>query len=354
ALLSGGIDSTLVTAFMQKNSEKPINTFTIGFEDGKLNEAPYAKAIAKHLGTKHFEYSLSLEDAKSMIPKAAKYYDEPFADNSFLPMMLLSQKTRENVTVALSGDAGDELFCGYESYGNDLAYMKIRGVASILNPLFRNRQVESFAMSHARRLVKLSMLNSRDNIINAEYMMSRYFVNQLMGKTVEPNQKFTEIPARTTDIQERHMYVDTRTFLIDDVLTKVDRASMAYGLELRAPLLDYRIVEFAFNCPLHMKYRGGQSKYILKKVLKKYVPDVLIERPKQGFGIPINKWMREDLMIGSELFLDEKYIEKQGIFIYRNLMSFVDVCQKKQDPYYEKIMWHFYVFQLWWEYHIGT
>jgi asparagine synthase (glutamine-hydrolysing) len=296
--LSGGVDSSVVTALMQAESTVPVRSFSIGFEDDAFNEAHHAAAVARHLGTSHTELTVTERDALEVIPRLPSMYDEPFADSSQIPTHLVSALARKHVTVSLSGDGGDELFGGYRRYF--LGQRLQRGFTLIPPPLRRGVGLALGAIPD-RRVAKVAR-TLRANDPDRLYM-------ELVSHW--PTAEESVMADRSTwprldDAIERMMYFDQVSYLPDDILVKVDRASMAVSLEAREPLLDYRLVEFAWTLPLSMKVRGGKGKRVLRRVLYRYVPEKLIERPKMGFGIPLGRWLRGPLREWAESLLDPK------------------------------------------------
>ncbi|MBX2835144.1 MAG: asparagine synthase (glutamine-hydrolyzing) [Micavibrio sp.] len=316
AFLSGGIDSSLVTALMQKHSAQAIKTFSIGFDDAAYDEAVYAKKIAEHLGCEHTEYYCTEKDAMDVIPKLADMFDEPFADQSAIPTYMVSKFAREKVTVALSGDGGDELLGGYTRHRQGAKLWRkmkavprpIRqGAALMLNYAGSGFKGDAQKASHIRKLSQaLSSSNLQELYLNMLRQGDGY---QLSGNY--------DLPALhqidDLSIEEQMMIWDTQFYLPSDVLTKVDRASMAVSLEVRAPLLDHRLFEYVWGLPLDYKIRDGKGKYMLRKILSRHVPDALFERPKQGFNMPIANWLRGALREWAEELLDEKAMREQGL-----------------------------------------
>lgn len=333
AFLSGGYDSTTVAALMQAQSDRPVKTFSIGFHEAAYNEAEHAKAVAAHLGSDHTELYVTPEEAMAVIPKLPGIYDEPFADSSQIPTFLVSELARRHVTVSLSGDGGDELFCGYNRYA--LGYRVWRKLG-VLPPVMRRGLAGFFnhapghALDAAQRLLppRFRVPNLADRLPKlAEVLTHRdgeAFYRQLVSHWKAPEQvvlgarepdtllsspdKLPELPG----LRERMMYLDMATYLPDDILTKVDRASMAVSLEARVPLLDHRLVEFAWRVPTAYKDRNGQGKWLLREVLYRYVPRRLMERPKMGFGVPIEHWLRGPLRDWAEALLDERRLREEA------------------------------------------
>ncbi len=339
AFLSGGYDSTMVVAQMQAQSTRPVKTFSIGFYEEGYNEAMHARAIANHLKTDHTELYVSSEEAMAVIPNLPMLYDEPFSDSSQIPTYLVSKMAREHVTVSLSGDGGDELFGGYNRYflGQSIwnkigwmsDYMKVvasRFISIIskdildkgfkwLNPLFLKYGKPGKAGDKLYKLAEVLAMNSPEAMYHSLVSHWKSPEAIVLGAH-EPLTIFTDCTqwADLSDITDRMMFMDLLTYLPNDILTKVDRASMGVSLEARVPILDHRIVEFAWRLPLDMKIRNGQGKWILRQVLDRYVPRGLMERPKMGFGIPIDSWLCGSLRDWAEALLDESRLRQEGFF----------------------------------------
>jgi asparagine synthase (glutamine-hydrolysing) len=338
AFLSGGVDSSAVVALMQEQHHGQVKTFTIGFWENRYNEAKDAKAVANHLGTDHTEFYVKAEDALARIPSIPELYDEPFADASQIPTMLLSSLTRHYVTVSLSGDGGDEVFGGYNRYQwipkiwKNVGWMPqgLRsGLARALtafSPSAWDSLGEclkpAFPESFGQRIFgdKIHKLAGVLGVESAEKMYLGVLSNwpdpeSLVPGASEPLTAATDRGkwAALPTLPQHMMYLDTISYLPDDILTKVDRASMAVGLEARVPLLDHRVVEFSWRLPLAMKLRKGEGRWLLRQVLFKHVPRALIERPKMGFGIPIDAWLRGPLRAWAEELLDEKRLRQEGL-----------------------------------------
>ena len=334
AFLSGGIDSSVVAALMQAQSSAPVKTYTIGFEQQRYDEAPHARAVAKHLGTTHTELYVSPADALAVVPELPKWFDEPFADSSQIPTLLVSRLTRRHVTVALSGDGGDELFAGYQRYfwhqqlqtWFDRVPRSARRAAALglrsLSPHIRDAVIRALPAKlqgkvTGSRIEKLTdVLGASDPAALYQQIVSLWpNPNSLVLGGVEAKGRLWE-PNLTDGLNplfEGPQLVDTLTYLPDDILTKVDRASMAVALEARVPLIDYRVVEFAWRLPLEMKVSNGRGKSILRAVLARYVPDRLIDRPKMGFGVPMADWLRGPLRGWAEELLNPSRIASQGL-----------------------------------------
>jgi asparagine synthase (glutamine-hydrolysing) len=329
AFLSGGIDSSTVAAMMRANSTAPVRTYSIGFGERGYDEAPHARAVARHLGTEHTELYVSPHEAEAVIPELPTIYDEPFADSSQVPTYLLSKLTRQHVTVALSGDGGDELFAGYtrHRFARTLAGLPAglgRGLACGLSAAGPALWDRLFSFVPARRRPTLA----GDKMLKAAVMLKEGGAGayrSLVSAWDEPEKiarKGRELrgpifdPAIETalpDGLERMQYLDTLTYLPDDILTKVDRASMAVALEVRVPILDHRIVELSWRLPSRFKMRRGKGKWLLRQVLYRHVPQHLVERPKSGFAIPIGAWLKGPLKPWAEELLSEKRLAEGGL-----------------------------------------
>jgi len=314
--LSGGVDSSLVTALMQAESATPVKSFSIGFDDIGYNEAPYAAAVARHLGTDHTELTVHERDALDVIPRLGQMYDEPFADSSQIPTHLVSVLARRHVTVSLSGDGGDELFGGYTRYfvGQRL-FRWIARTPRGARPALGRALGKIPARAYDRLRPRLGeRAHKVARVLQVNDIDAMYFelVSHWPDGTRAPVEDRTQWPPLDDPI-ERMMYFDQISYLPDDILAKVDRASMAASLESREPLLDYRLVEFAWRLPLSMKVRDGKGKRVLRRVLYRYVPEGLIERPKMGFGIPLGAWLRGPLRDWAEPLLSEAALRKHGL-----------------------------------------
>ena len=341
AFLSGGIDSSTVVALMQSVSSRPVKTFSIGVDDQSYNEAQYAKAVAQHLGTDHTELYITPKEALAVIPKLPLLYDEPFCDSSQIPTFLVSQLARQQVTVSLSGDGGDELFHGYTRYfmapniWKKIGWMPhgmrkatsraLRGLSpqtwnSVLSPfdaLLPDKLKQLKLGDKIHKLADILTVPDREALYLCLVSLFWFWHNSEVvvgGSSELPSLSKLQPQAQLADFPNQMMYLDTVSFLPDDILVKVDRASMGVSLESRVPLLDHRVVEFAWRIPLSMKIRNGQGKWLLRQVLYQYVPQHLIERPKMGFGVPIGSWLRGPLRDWAEALLDEGRLRQEGFF----------------------------------------
>lgn len=357
--LSGGIDSTVITALAQRISAEPIRTYTIGFSTRKENEAEYAKAVARHIGTKHTELYVSQQDLLEQIQDICKWYDEPFADSSQIPTMLVSKLAKGDVSVILSGDGGDELFCGYEEYdwmlwAQKLDWLGAAGYTLCQFPSLRNMQlvekmpdkINAFLNNRNQR-TKLQLFadvrekHTRDMIIGGSESAKRDFEEKIHGITSLKN-----------DWQTKRMLLDIRYYMADEVLVKSDRGAMKYSLEIRCPLLDYRIAEYSFRVPLQYKYHNGKKKYILKDIAYDLVPRELLDRPKQGFGVPVAFWLRNELNQQLRRYADPRILKRQGIFQAKKIGEFIEKLEVSDKSVYSSVLWGFMMFQMWYREYI--
>ncbi len=378
ALLSGGIDSSIVAALMQKASPTPVRTFSIGFRERGYNEAPWAAEVAKHLGTDHTEFYVTPQEALDLIPRLPEIYDEPFGDASAVPTSLVSRLARTQVTVALSGDGGDEQFAGYVRYwstqamatafqrlpnpvrksiGRVLEKMPVSWVEKCYMP-WRDLLPQRFCVTNFpdkwQKLVKLMARVSVEDLYRMSICYwSEYDLRSLCGKGPAPTQ-FEETFEETEGwpILSRLMRVDQKTYLPDAMLTKVDRASMAFSLEVRVPLLDHRVVAFTSRIPDSLNYRNGKGKYLLRKLLARYVPEALFDRPKMGFGVPIDGWLRGEL---KELLLDylsPQRLKKEGLFqtneVEKKIREHLEF-----KAYHQYRLWALLMWEMWREKWLG-
>ncbi len=371
AFLSGGVDSSAIVALMQRLSASPVKTFAIGFPDDAYDEAENAAAVAHHLGTEHTEFYVSPEEAMQVIPLLPSMYDEPFADSSQIPTHIVSRLARQHVTVSLSGDGGDELFGGYKRYftwgkiWEKVAWLPLsvrRTAARALRSLSA-AEWNHFA-SHLRpapfSIGRVDFpgdkLHRLANLVAAEDSISRYQAivsaceapsSLVLGRETEESPVHHRcVEAESADFRQHMMFLDTVSYLPDDILVKVDRATMAVALEARVPYLDHRIVEFAARLPLQLKVKQGTSKWILRRVLYQYVPKELIERPKKGFSLPIGRWLRGPLREWAEELLMEGRLKREGFFNARAVRLLWEAhLSAKRDL--EHPIWSILIFQAW-------
>jgi len=339
--LSGGIDSSLVTAIAQSNSATPINTFSIGFNESKHNESSYAKAVAKQLGTRHHEFTVTEKDAIGLLDKMTDAYDEPFADSSAIPTMLVSKLARQHVTMTLSGDGGDELFHGYGSY------LWAKRLANPLVRLFKKpigSSLRSLKNSRYDRIATLFNFQNKENIKSHIFSQEIYYFShaEIAELTSDFSIKFSsdifevDTKRKLTPAEEQALF-DIRFYLKDDLLAKVDRATMQFSLEARVPLLDYRVVEFALNVDPALKIKNGDAKYLLKQVLYDYLPESLFSRPKWGFSIPLDKWLQGDLNFLLEKYTSKEICERFGLINFSVLNKYKTEFKNGKIFYYNRL-----------------
>ena len=372
AFLSGGIDSSTVVALMQAQSRRPVKTFTIGFYEDGYNEAAHAKSIASHLGTDHTELYVTPKEAMSVIPSLSSIYDEPFADPSQIPTFLVSKLARQSVTVSLSGDGGDELFGGYNRYFRTSAIWNSLKWAPRLTRRLAAKLMYSVPPAGIDRMYgwlkpviparkrfaavgdKVHKLAGFMDCQNSEAMylraLSFWTPSEVIPGSQEPEtvKQSVQDSAWLPGIEERMMLSDLLNYLPDDILTKVDRASMAVSLEARVPVLDHRVVQFAWRLPLHFKIRNGVSKWALRQVLYKYVPSHMIERPKMGFGVPIDAWLRGPLRQWAEELLSSQSLAQHNLFCDEAIRKkWVEHLSGGRNWQYQ--LWGVLVFQDWFQ-----
>lgn len=363
--LSGGYDSTLVTALLQQERSTPLKTFTIGVPDIGLNEAPYAKDIAKHLGTDHTEYMCTEKEAFDLIPELPFHFDEPFADSSAIPTTLVSKIARKEVTVALSADAGDEVFAGYNRYDYMLRYGKklnripgfVRKSTSAMMNLIPADKIPILRSKYNfhNRYEKLKGILKDSSAENIMLNLSQQFTDEKLKLFMANDFQQLSTAFQSKELEPKHysplaymMAIDYQTYLVDDILQKVDRSTMTASLEGREPLLDHRIIEYAAQLPNHYKYHNGVKKYILREIAHDYIPPTLMDRPKMGFAIPIGKWMQDDLRDLVESYINEETIRSQGLFDWQEVSSLKSAFLEGKTEYEMKI-WYLLMFQMWME-----
>jgi asparagine synthase (glutamine-hydrolysing) len=372
AFLSGGVDSSTIVALMQVQSQRPVKTFTIGFGESDYNEAEYAKEVARHLGTDHMELYVTPREAQQVIPRLPALFDEPFADSSQIPTFLISELTRRYVTVSLSGDGGDELFGGYNRYSWVEKIWKTAGwiprsirtfgatalrsmPAGTWNALFSGRAVPTRwripeAGEKIRKIAEILPLDGPEAIY-LDLVSQWQDPSSIVLDGREPATILADpgIRAQFSSRTSWMMFIDLVTYLPDDILAKVDRASMGVSLEARVPYLDdHRVMEFAWRLPLGMKIRDGMGKWVLRQVLYQYVPSRLIERPKKGFSVPIDSWLRGPLRAWAESLLDENRLKQEGYYQPE------PIRQKWQEHLagthnWQYLLWDVLMFQAWLE-----
>jgi asparagine synthase (glutamine-hydrolysing) len=359
--LSGGYDSSAVAALLQKDRTQKIKTFTIGFHEEGFNEAPFAKQVAHHLGTEHYEYYCTRKEAQDLLPQLPFYYDEPFADSSAIPTMLVSAFARKQVAVALSADGGDELFGGYGKYFGysnpahkllKLPFALRRGLAPLASLL---RYAPGLANAEIKAESLYEVLNARQ--------AGRYFIeprlfgrHSLHGTLLQPYETpsgaFNDFSllAPHVDLLNSMLAVDYKTYMVDDILTKVDRATMSVSLEGREPMLDHRLVEYLATIPGATKTWQNKPKHLLRSIVHQYLPQKLMDRRKMGFGVPLVHWFKDELRDYFEIFLNEEELKADGIFNHYRVRKIRDVYNKNNNKSAEVAfaqLWHITIFRMW-------
>jgi asparagine synthase (glutamine-hydrolysing) len=358
--LSGGYDSTSVAALLQTNRSEKLKTFTIGFKENEYNEAPEAEKIANYLGTEHTSYYVTPKEAAEVIPTLADIYDEPFADNSTVPTTLVSQLARKDVTVALSADGGDEIFGGYHKFGQSIKYASmapswaLQAVSKSMNlinpdhiPYFRSKY------NFSTRYEKMKNIWSSDSSINAMKIIAQYLTEKearlLVNRNFNNYHTYFDDEALLnpeTEALNKLLAIDYKTFLVDNNLVKVDRATMSVSLEGREPMLDHRIIEFVSQLPADLKINNGTTKYILKEIVHKYVPKVLMERPKMPFIAPLTIWFKTELKEMMMDHLNEDSLNRHGLLNAKEVINLRDRYFNGQALSHQKL-WNLLVFQMW-------
>ncbi len=357
--LSGGIDSTAVALALKQSGAAPIETFTIGFEDADYDESRWAARVAKHLGTTHHAHTVKEEDLLSIVPRLADIYDEPFADASMIPTILLAEWTRRRVTVALSGDGGDEAFLGYDRY--TWAETVARRMRHVPASLRRGLAAIGARAPHYRLRTASNGLRYRDEAAIYPAVFAGWNApvsRRLLARDLRPRRGFASHPihqltARWPNLTpaERGGLTDLQHYLPDDILTKVDRATMAASLEARAPFLDHRLVEFAQRLPVEEKIMGDQRKIVLRRYLLRHMPEDLVERPKRGFAVPLKHWFRGKLKSLLHDSLSPAEIGRHGFFSTRAVRQLLDDHERGRGNY-ERQLWALLCFQLWHRRHV--
>lgn len=367
--LSGGYDSSCVTALLQKNNAEKIKTFTIGSTDKILDEAPYAKQIAAHLGTDHTEYYCTPTEALDIIADLPHYFDEPFADSSAIPTILVSRLARARVTVALSADAGDEIFAGYNRYdyitryGNKigaipkplrkLAVAAMETISSDKIPYLRSKR--NFHSRYDKFKNLLNDPSPSELLKNLSQVFTDHEISALLSQPVvqlNTAHQSNELKAGYEDPLSYMMAIDYQTYMVDDILQKVDRATMSVSLEGREPFLDQAIIEWATQLPSEYKYRNGQKKYILKEIVHKYIPKEMMERPKMGFAIPVESWLLKELKPLVYEYLSSENLKLYGLFKMSEVENLLNDFYSGRKEKYLKV-WHLLQFQMWYKQWIG-
>lgn len=351
--LSGGVDSSLVSALAQHSTSEKLKTFSIGFEDGKHNESEFARQVANHLDTEHHEYLLTEKDALELVGEILPQYDEPYADSSAIPTMLVSKMARQEVTMTLSGDGGDELFHGYGAY-NWATRMSNPLVNAFSYPISKALSLGDDRYRRIAKVVNHRGAEIKSHIFSQEqYMFSRYEINSLLVDSSISSFSHLEldpISRRNLSASEEQALFDIDYYLKDDLLTKVDRASMRYSLETRVPLLDHEVVEFALNLNSGLKVKNGVQKYLLKEVLYDLVPKQIFDRPKWGFSIPLDKWLKTDLSFLIDEHLSQSNIEKIGVVKWTEVDTLLAKFKSGHNYLYNRI-WLLILLHQWFNLH---
>ena len=357
AFLSGGYDSSLMTAMAQEASSEPVKTFSIGFHEERYNEAGYARAVAEHLGTKHTEMIIDEAEMFKLVESIPKYYDEPFADSSQIATMLVSKLAREQVTVALSGDGGDEFFCGYNIYENVRQAQKLDVLGGMVHEICNLPGLKQAGLEGKLPFRVRVIAGNRDKESKTQFGAGNYVTRAQKMVLGEGQPCHFEIESEygVSDWQIRRMLLDMDTYLPGDILCKVDRASMKYSLEARCPILDKEVMEYSFRMDHSLKYDKGNKKRILKDIAYEYIPRELLDRPKVGFGVPMDQWLRGPLREQLTDMCSREYLKKQGIFDADFTADMIEGYMKTGDKgpatgeNYSKLTWSFFTFQQWYQ-----
>ena len=359
--LSGGYDSSIVTAILQKDRTRKLKTFSIGFHEKKYNEAHYAKKVAKYLGTDHTEYYCTQKDALEIIPILSKIYDEPFGDSSAIPTILVSQLAKKDVVVSLSADGGDEIFGGYTKYTDTMRYFnRFSKIPKFIKFIILNT-MEIVNTNYIVFLKKTYNFETRyekiKNILRAttlqEFMkyINQYFtkdqLDRLLKSKLKPLATNFDFNTNKDDLNSL-LEIDYKTYMVDDILTKVDRATMSVGLEGREPFLDHRIIEFLAQLPSELKIKNGEKKHLLKKITHKYLPKTMMDRPKKGFGAPLQEWFRNELKEYFLEYLSQKRLEREGLFHMNEVIKLRDKYLNGGKENIQKL-WFILIFEMWYE-----
>ncbi|MFH1985699.1 MAG: asparagine synthase (glutamine-hydrolyzing) [Pseudomonadota bacterium] len=365
AFLSGGIDSSIIVGLMAGHSDKRVKTFSIGFKDDPLyDETRYAREVAVRFNTEHHEFKLEQRDMLEALPEVLSMFDEPFSDSSAIPTYIVSRETRKHVTVALSGDGGDELFAGYRSYLGPYWFSTYMKLPAILREHFIERLVmrlpdsrDNRIMEYSRRMKKFvagTKGSFEERILNLNEIFSREIINNIMKRNDPGSEDLALQLVRNRlgdfpdDPINAVLYLDTKDSLPGDMLNKVDWMSMKNSLEVRIPFLDHRVVEFAFQIPGQMKLHRGVTKYLLKETFKEFLPKSLYRRPKAGFEVPISRWLKSDLKFLIDEYLNKDRIGKQNIFNYQVIKSLTDAhINNRTDTSW--MIWNLIMFQTWYD-----
>lgn len=361
--LSGGYDSSLVAAILAKKQGKHINTFTIGFNNENYNEAKHAKCIAEYLGTNHIEYYMNDSDMLDLVESLPYFYDEPFGDSSALPTMIVSKIAKQSVTVALSADGGDEVFCGYSKYfflnkvqnifSNNSKKQFLKLVLNLLSEhsieFINNKLPKNFKQTNIKDKYRKFKRAINSDTLEEMFENASSYVDKNQVRKILKVKKENKVFSKWNKIEEldflnQMMAIDYKLFMKDDVLTKVDRATMSVSLEGREPLLDHRIIEYLAQVPSELKYKNNQGKYLLREILYKYIPKELIDKPKSGFQIPLNEWLRKELKTLVDKYLDKDKLDK-NIFDINEIQKIKTDFSKGKDN--GTVIWFILMYQMW-------
>ncbi len=360
AFLSGGYDSSLITAIAQEHSKNPVKTFSIGFHEEKYNEAKYAAQVAEHLGTNHTELYITEKEMFDMVESIPQYYDEPMADSSQIPSMLVAELAKRDVTVVLSGDGGDEFFCGYNVYTSVRQAQMLDGLGALTHGLCNLPGLKQAGVEEKLPFRVRVIAGNRNKETKTQFGAGNYIVraNKMVLGDGLPCHYEIESRYGVDDWQIRRMLLDMDTYLPGDILCKVDRATMKYSLEARCPIMDRDVMEYSFKMDHKLKYEKGNKKRILKDIAYDYIPKVLLDRPKVGFGVPLDKWLRGPLKGQLIDMIDKDFLNRQGIFDSDYVVSMVGEYLKTGDGgpatgrNYSKLTWSFFVFQQWYQHYM--
>lgn len=361
SFLSGGYDSSLITAMAQEHSSEPVKTFSIGFHEEKYNEAKYARAVADYLGTNHTEMYIDEKQMFELVESIPKYFDEPFADSSQIPTMLVSALAREHVTVVLSGDGGDEFYCGYNVYENVAQAQMLDAAGGLVHGICGLPGIKQAGLADKLPFKVRVIAENRNKETKTQFGASNYIIraNAMVKKGDGNLPCHYEIESGYGEDrwQIRRMLLDMDTYLPGDILCKVDRASMKYSLEARCPILDKAVMEYSYRIPHEFKYSKGDKKHILKDIAYDYIPKELLERPKVGFGVPLDKWLRGPLKEQLLSYSEKSFLEKQGIFNADYVSGMIRDYIRTGDggpatgANYSKLSWSFFIFEQWYQYY---
>ena len=349
--LSGGYDSSLLAAILQKNTINKIKTFTIGFKDEQFNEANHAKNVAKHLGTDHTEYYCTTKEAQEIIPSLPYFYDEPFGDSSAIPTILVSRFAREHVTVALSADGGDEIFAGYGRYDKLARINKVQKLPYFVKKV--GAQLLFSLPGGSMRHKKIAALLIEKDLLTTSDLVSTHFLKNDLQQLIQTYSLHDNALNEINSIPDfgfinTLLAADYKTYMADDILTKIDRATMCVGLEGREPFLDHRIIEWAARLPAELKYKNGNKKFLLKQLTHKFLPFEIMDRPKMGFGIPFGNWLKGDLKELLFATINEEILSQQNVLNKKYVLDLLDdyISGKVKDDWQ---VWLIFMFLLWWK-----